>query len=242
MVLVLDHGGGFGRDLATLVRQSDLEPWLKPQLQHVRSLCEQALKQSKRKPTDIETVLVIGEAAHLPWLQREIAAVFKRSVAELHVTQAASLAVCGAAMAGASSSELVWDVTPYPLGINSTYGNQELFSPILAANTPIPTPQANERGAFVASYHTLYPDQTTVRLEMLQYRGERSGNPYGAEKVYPSECEQLGCWEFSGLSPKRGEHAAFTVTFSVDQDGIVHLTAVETATGLQLNVQTRSSI
>jgi molecular chaperone DnaK (HSP70) len=128
-------------------------------------------------------------------------------------------------------------VTPYALGINCTYGRRELFSPIVRPNTQIPTPQVESQGAYTESYQTLHADQKEVSLSVLQYRGEQNPNPYGTTPVTPNECEELGMWTFRGLHPKRGERASFTVTFAVDEDGILHLLAKETATGHSLAIQ-----
>ncbi|MBA3531232.1 MAG: Hsp70 family protein [Ardenticatenales bacterium] len=233
-LLVLDHGGGFGRDLVTLVRRSEVEGWLEPLLARIGALCQQALSRSQRTAQEIDAVVLIGEAAFLPPVQATIARAFGRSPSALHTAEAERLAVYGAALATADESALVWDVTPYPLGINCYYGNEELFSPILSANTPIPTPVLGATGAFTESYTTRYPGQTEVRLDILQYRGPRVPVTHGEGRVYPHECEALGTWHFTNLKPKKKKHAAFTVTFAVDADGILHLEAVETATGHRL--------
>ena len=145
------------------------------------------------------------------------------------------LPVLGAALA--QGGGLAWDVTPYALGINCTYGQRELFSPIIRPNTQIPTPSVGSQGAYTEAYQTLHRDQKEVSLAVLQYRGEQNPDPYGATPVTPNECEQLGMWTFRGLKPKRGERASFTVTFAVDEDGILHLLAKETATGHSLAIQ-----
>jgi molecular chaperone DnaK len=185
---------------------------------------------------------MIGDWAHLPSLRETVAGAFGRPVAQLHTHDAAALAAYGAAIAAASDAPSVWDVTPYPLGINCYYGETELLSPIIRANTPIPTPPFGASGACTESYHTRFPDQTSVRLDVLQYRGPRSAEPHGRERVTPGECEILGSWEFSGLRPERGRQAAFTVTFAVDADGILHLTALETATGRTLTAQVERGV
>ncbi|HEY1015607.1 MAG TPA: Hsp70 family protein, partial [Herpetosiphonaceae bacterium] len=129
----------------------------------------------------------------------------------------------------------VWDVTPYPLGINCYFGDEELLSTIIAANTPIPTPAAGQPGAFAGAYSTRFPNQKSVTLDILQYRGPKVPAASGADKVPPGECELLGSWNFNGLKPRKGKYAAFTVTFAIDADGILHLHAHETATGHHLD-------
>jgi aspartate racemase len=84
----------------------------------------------------IDAVLLIGDSAELPGVRETIASAFGRPVAALHVADTAALAAYGAAIAAAENAPMVWDVTPYPLGINCYYSSEELFSPIIAANTP----------------------------------------------------------------------------------------------------------
>jgi molecular chaperone DnaK len=234
MTLTIDHGGGFGRDLVTILQPSMVSGWLQSLLDAVGRLCQQALAAARCRPDRIDAVVLTGEWAFLPDLRRTIAQVFERPVADLQTGQAAVRPVYGAALAAANRAGTIWDVTPYPLGINCYYGEVERFSPIIAANTPIPTPSIGQPGAFTENYNTRYPDQTSVKLDILQYRGAQDPNPTGRTPVLPNDCELLGTWNFDGLRPKRGKHAPFTVTFAVDEDGILHLYARETATGHSL--------
>jgi molecular chaperone DnaK (HSP70) len=230
--LVLDHGGGFGRDLVAVLRRGDLDAWLAPLHARIADLCTRALAAGRIHARQVDAVLLIGDAADLPGIRKAVGHAFGRPPAALPA--AAVLPAFGAAIAAAADAPLVWDVTPYPLGINCYYGEEELFSPIIAANTPIPTPPAGMPGAFVESYTTRYPDQTRVKLDVLQYRGPRVPATHGPNRVYPSECELLGSWDFGGLRPPHGQHAPFTVTFAIDADGILQLYAEETATGHSL--------
>ncbi len=242
MTLVLDHGGGFGRDLVTVLTRPLVESWLAPSLSRITDLGRQALTAARLQARAIDAVLLTGDWANLPFIQETVARLFNRPVATLHRREAAHLPVYGAARLTAAESRTIWDVTPYPLGINCYYGQTELFSPIIAANTPIPTPPVGDRRANVGHYSTRYPDQTQVKLDILQYRGLRDPNPEGATPVKPDACEVLGSWTFSGLRPKKGQHAAFTVTFALDADGVLHLYAEETATGHHLVVQVERGV
>ena len=235
--LVLDHGGGFGRDLATVVRRQDLNAWLCPLMDRVGELCARALSAAGLRPRQVDAVLLTGDWAHLPTVQERVAQAFQRPVARLETANAPLLPVYGAALAFADVAASVWDVTPFALGINCYYGDVELFSPIIHANTSIPTPPVGANDAYVRHYQTRYPDQDNVTLDVLQYRGPRDPDPHSEVPVTPQDCEVLGSWQFDGLRPKRGCHAKFTVTFAVDVDGILHLYAKETATGHHLAAQ-----
>lgn len=230
--IAVDHGGGFGRDIIYELRGADAERWLGDHYATMRTLCERALRNSGL--SSVDAVLWIGEATWLPGLTEALGPVFGPGAVRIEAGDGRSLAARGAALAGSNAGGLIWDVTPYPLGINCYYGEEELFSPIIQANTPVPTAP----DAWTQSYQTRHPDQTDVRLDLLQYRGPRRPATFGSNKVRPEECELLGSWSFAGLKPKRGKRADFTVTFAIDGDGIVHLTAIETATGHRLAVAT----
>lgn len=233
--VVIDHGGGFAQDLVTYLHRTEIESWLAPDFERVRTLCQRALAQAGLMATGVDAVLLVGDGTEMPALREVIADCFARPVADLLATDAPDLPVLGAALA--QSGGLAWDVTPYALGINCTYGKRELFSPIIRPNTQIPTPAVGSQSAYTESYQTLRADQKEVSLSALQYRGEQNPDPYGTTPVMPSECEELGRWTFRGLKPKRGQRASFTVTFAVDEDGILHLLAKETATGHSLTIQ-----
>ncbi len=230
-LLALDHGGGFGRDLITPVRRADLAAWLAPALGQVRELCRRALAGAGISAGQLGAALLLGDWAYLPDLRLALAGALGHPVGALLTHDAPALAAYGAALAGATDAPGIWDVTPYPLGINCYYGETELFSPIIAANTPIPTPPIGASGAFTESYSTRHADQTSVTLDILQFRGARVPATAGAGRVFPHECEPLGRWEFGGLHPPRGRQASFTVTFAIDADGILQLYAQERGTG-----------
>jgi molecular chaperone DnaK (HSP70) len=239
----LDHGGGFGRDLATVVTRSQADQWMAPLMSRIVALCKRGLAQSGLAAHEIDAVLLVGDWAELPTVRETVADAFERPVSLLHGEDAAGSSVAlGAALAANTQHTLVWDVTPYALGINCYYGDEELFSPIVRANTLIPTPPYGAGGAFTEKYETRFADQTSVTLDVLQYRGWRDPNPQGRERVHPNECERLGSWRFDGLQPKKGKRAAFTVTFAVNESGILELAARETLTGRTLTARVDRTI
>ena len=245
--LVLDHGGGFGRDVMTMVQQKEVGVWLQPITKKIQVLCRQALQQSRKRgkrlsANDIEAVVLTGTWATLPSLMAAIGEAFQRPAHQLYNQQAACLPVYGAALLAHNPGQILWDVTPYPLGINCYYGDEELFSPIIAANTAIPTPKIGQKKSYTQQYTTREVNQKSVSLDILQYRGPKQPETAGPNRVYPHECEVLGRWTFAGLKPKGNQRAPFSVTFALDTDGILHLQAEETATGHKLAVTVERKI
>ena len=232
--VALDHGAGFGRDLYTVIRREQVEAWLAPDLKRIADLCQRALTLAGRQATALGEVLLVGGGGGLPGVRAAVARAFGRLPGDLRRPAPLALAAYGAVLAGTAAGAALRDVTTYPLGINCYIGNAELLSPIIPAGTPIPTPPLGQPGAHTEAYITRYPNQTSVQLDVLQYRGPKTPATTGAGRVRPQECTVLGSWEFSGLHPTPGDHAPFTVTFRVDADGILHLTAEEQGTGHRL--------
>jgi molecular chaperone DnaK len=233
--VTLDHGGGFARDLQTTVSQADLHSWIEAWLCRVPAVIQRSLSHAGIKARQLDAVLLTGEWAFVPSLQQTLAAAFGRQPDQFLLDPTGELVARGAVLAG-SIVGAIWDVTPYALGINCFIRDVEQLSVIVPANTSVPTPGPNERETLVQQYWTRFPDQTQVTLDVLQYRGAKQPTAQGGAVVVPHECEVLGSWTFDGLRPKRGECAAFTVTFTVDADGILQLYARENATGHNLSV------
>ncbi len=236
--VVIDHGGGFAQDLVTHLHRTDIEAWLAPDFARIVALCDACAGAAPGlTPGGVDAVLLAGDGVDVPGLAETLAGVWARPVGDLIRTDAPNLAAYGAALAAAEPGRLAWDVAPFALGINCFYGERELLSPIILPNTPVPTAAIGAGDAKTEAYQTHRRDQTEVTLEILQYRGEQDPDPDGPSPVTPDECEQLGVWTFRGLRPKKGQRAAFTVTFAVDADGILQLLAHETATGHRLTAQ-----
>jgi molecular chaperone DnaK len=237
--VAIDHGAGFGCDLYAQLSRRQVEEWLHDDLHRLRELCQRAMHLSGQQAEAIDTVLLVGGGSGLPGVVRTVAHAFARMPADLQRSEPLTLAVLGAALIGNGYGPAVHDVTPYPLGINCYFGDEELLSVIVPANTPIPTPAIGAPGAFSEPYTTRFPDQKSVRLDVLQYRGPKTPASFGLNRVYPRECEMLGSWQFEGLRPKKGQCAPFTVTFALNEDGILELLAEETTTGHQLRGNVR---
>ena len=236
--LLLDHGAGFGRDLWAVINRDQLEQTLSPFMLRIAHLCDEALRGSGLRLNQIGAVALVGGASQIPVVQATIAASFGKAVADLVCRDHGGIVARGAALqAGILSGQIsmsVRDVAPYPIGIaclyyHGTARETRRFSAVINRNAVVPTPARGERGAHTSFYHTVYPNQTEMTLEVLQYRGRkqvRSGDYPPA--VTPEECERLGSWTLTGIRPRPKSQVA--VTFSVDASGILHLHAQEQGT------------
>ncbi|HUS14187.1 MAG TPA: Hsp70 family protein [Chloroflexia bacterium] len=237
--LLLDHGAGFGRDLWTSVTRRQFEDWIAPELVRLAALCGRALRQAGLTAGTVGAVALAGGCARIPAVGRAVAAAFGRRAADLIIQEPAALAAYGAALhAGMALGQVAGalrDVTPYPLGLaayDEPYpGGREVFNTLIHPGTPIPTAAPTRHGACRDTFYPRYPGQTAMRLQVLQYRGPRElpGPSHAAgEPVLPAECETLGEWTLSGLRAEG--HVAVDVTFHIDANGILHLSAQEQGT------------
>lgn len=230
-LVVLDHGGGFGRDLMTTVLRGSFEEWIAPELARIGALARDALDAAGTAARDLAAVLITGGAAQIPAVRRTLAAAFARRPAQLLSPDPLGLVACGAAVQGGlltgALAGQVWDVTPYPLGIAAfDEDNDYVLSTIIPANIRTPTAPMTQ------PYHTHERDQRTVELQVLQCR-----RPVNGRKILPADCEELGRWTFRGLAPERGGYAYFDVAFAIDADGILTLAAREHGRAHRLDAQ-----
>jgi molecular chaperone DnaK len=241
--VLLDHCAGFGHDLWERVSRAEFEHWIAPDLVRLASLCGRALRLAGLPATAVDVVALSGGCAPVPAVQRTIAAAFGRGAGDLLIREPMALAAYGAAIqAGIALGrvrETVQDVTPYPLGISAFNApfpdGVEVFSTVVRRGTPIPTVGPGSRTACRRTFYTRLPNQEAMTLRVLQYRGPHimpgygSGARFGDDPdILPEECEVLGEWTLDGIRP--GPRAAVSVTFHVDANGILHLTAQEEGT------------
>lgn len=237
--VVLDHHAGFGADLWTEVQRSDFERWIGQELGRIAALCGTALRRAGLQAGRIDQVIAIGGASMIPAVRRTVALAFDRSEEQLTRLDPLGAVACGAALqAGILLGRVagsVREITPYPLGIGAfpprgmPDDDTKMFSVIVNRHTPIPTPPAGARDCLTQTYVTRFPYQTQMSIEVLQYRGERecaSTDP--RMHITADECEVLGAWTLTGIKPR--EQSFVDVSFQIDRDGILNVTAREQGT------------
>ncbi|MDQ7030898.1 MAG: molecular chaperone DnaK [Ardenticatenia bacterium] len=173
----------------------------------------QALKDAGLAPDEVDTVILVGGQTRMPAVQRAVAAFFgqepHRSLNPDEVV-ALGAAIQAGVLAGEVKDVLLLDVTPLTLGLETAGG---VATPLIPRGTTIPT-----RKTQLVS--TVEDNQRTVRIHVVQ--GER---PLAADN------RSLGHFELRGIRPaKRGE-PRIEVTFDIDADGILHVSAKDLDTG-----------
>ena len=185
--------------------------------------CKQALKDAGMKPADIDEVVLVGGSTRIPLVQKTVQDLFgKEPHKGVNPDEVVALgaAVQAGVLAGEVKDVLLLDVTPLSMGIETLGG---VMTPLIPRNTTIPTRKSE-------MFTTAEDNQTQVEIHVLQ--GERQMAP---------DNRTLGKFHLIGLPPARRGMPKIEVTFNIDADGIVHVSAKDTATSKEQSIRIEAS-
>jgi len=185
--------------------------------------CKQALKDSGLKPADIDEVVLVGGSTRIPMVQKAVQDLFgKEPHRGVNPDEVVSLgaAVQAGVLAGEVKDVLLLDVTPLSMGIETLGG---VMTVLIERNTTIPHRKAE-------TFTTADDNQTQVEIHVLQ-----------GERQMAADNRTLGKFHLIGLPPAPRGMPKVEVTFNIDADGIVNVSAKDTATGKEQSIKIEAS-
>ncbi|MEM2942923.1 MAG: molecular chaperone DnaK [Candidatus Bathyarchaeia archaeon] len=206
----------------TLTR-AKLEELVNPTIERCREPMNRALADAKLTPADIDKIILVGGPTRMP-VVRKFVEEYMGKPAERGVDPMECVAMGAAIQAGVIAGEvkelLLLDVTPLSLGVETLGG---IFTKIIERNTTIPTKRSQ-------IFSTAADFQTSVTVHVLQ--GER---PMAADNV------SLGMFNLVGIPPAPRGVPQIEVTFDIDANGILNVSAKDLATGNQQKITITAS-
>ncbi len=184
---------------------------------------EQALKDAKVTPAQIDEVILVGGSTRIPKIQELVRNFFGREPSKgvnPDEVVAVGAAIQGAVLSGEVEDILLLDVTPLSLGVETLGGVMTVMIP---ANTTIPTRKTE-------IFSTATDNQTSVEIHVLQ-----------GERPLARDNRSLGRFHLDGIPPAPRGVPQIEVTFDIDANGILHVSAKDKATGKEQNIRIEAS-
>ncbi|NIH41000.1 MAG: molecular chaperone DnaK [Buchnera aphidicola (Periphyllus aceris)] len=205
------------------VTRSKLESLVEDLIQKSIKPLETALKDAKLSIKDIDDIILVGGQTRMPMVQKKVSNFFgKKPRKDVNPDEAVAVgaAVQGGVLAGDVKDVLLLDVTPLSLGIETMGG---IMTPLINKNTTIPTKHSQV-------FSTAEDNQSAVTIHVLQ--GERKKS---------IDNKSLGQFNLDGIQPAPRGMAQIEVTFDIDSNGILHVSAKDKKTGKEQKITIQSS-
>jgi len=211
------------KHLQITVTRSKFEELIDNLVDRCRTPVEQALKDAKLQPSDIDEVVLVGGSTRVPKVQEMVKKIFGKDPhkgVNPDEVVAVGAAIQGSVLAGDRKDVLLLDVTPLTLGIETEGG---ILTALVERNTTIPTEKKQ-------TFSTAADNQTAVTIMVFQ-----------GERKMAADNRLLGKFDLTGLPPAPRGVPQIEVKFDIDQNGILNVTAKDLGSGKEANVEIKES-
>ena len=214
---------GIPKHLVKKLTRAKLEQLIDHLVQRTVEPCQKALRDAGLKPSDINEVILVGGSTRIPMVQKLVENIFGKTPSKgvnPDEVVAVGAAIQGGVLTGEVKDVLLLDVTPLSLGIETLGG---VMTKLIEANTTIPTRKSE-------IFSTAADNQTSVEIHVLQ-----------GERQLAKDNKTIGKFHLDGIPPAPRGVPQIEVTFDIDANGILNVSAKDKATGKTQSIRIEAS-
>ncbi len=214
---------GNAKHLQVTITRAEFERLIDPLVERCKGPIQQALKDAKLSPSEIDEIILVGGSTRVPKVVEMVKSIFGKDPhkgVNPDEVVAVGAAIQGSVLAGDRKDVLLLDVTPLTLGIETEGG---ILTPLVERNTTIPTEKKQ-------TFSTAADGQTAVTIMVFQ-----------GERKMAADNRLLGKFDLTGIPPAPRGVPQIEVKFDIDQNGILNVSAKDLGTGKEANVEIKES-